>query len=414
MKNWQIVVLLMLCLVIPSITACKSSGSNGVTSAQQLVKVVRGNLAVTVSGSGKIAVSQDQKLTFGSGGRVEKIFISEGDRVTEGEELAKLDTDALELALAKAQAGSVQARLAVEQVKVAKAQVELAIEQAKVAMAQANVARDQAIFNLFQLEQFLTTPPEKLNLARSELEVAHNQLDVTKLQLEVTQTQLGLAELQLEASLLQSGVAEQSVAEAQKQLDRATITAPFAGVVANVEVKEGDTVSASATIIYLINSNSMELEAEVDEIDIPSVKLGQRTIINVDALPGFKLEGRVSSISQVPVMQAGVVTYDVTTSFDAPEDSDLKVGMSATADIIVKERDSVLLVPSRAITHDSQGNTVVQVIVGEQIQGKDIVIGISDGLQTEILSGLAEGDVVVIETPPKTQSSGSSGFLFGG
>lgn len=89
--------------------------------------------------------------------------------------------------------------------------------------------------------------------------------------------------------------------------------------------------------------------------------------------------------------------YEVKIGFSVPEGSGLKVGMSATADIIIDERSNVLLVPDRAIKQDSQGNPVVEVMVGEQVQERPVVIGISDGIQTEIVSGLKEGEVVVIE-----------------
>jgi multidrug efflux pump subunit AcrA (membrane-fusion protein) len=84
--------------------------------------------------------------------------------------------------------------------------------------------------------------------------------------------------------------------------------------------------------------------------------------------------------------------------------------MSATADIIINERSGVLLVPSRAIGQDNLGNPVVKVMVGEQIEERAVVVGITDGSQTEIVSGLDEGDTVVIEKKAQPQPSG----LFGG
>ena len=84
--------------------------------------------------------------------------------------------------------------------------------------------------------------------------------------------------------------------------------------------------------------------------------------------------------------------------------------MSASADIVIDERSNVLLVPSRAITQDSSGSPVVKVMVGEETQERPVVTGISDGYQTEIISGLSEGEVVVVERKVKPESGG----LFGG
>ena len=103
----------------------------------------------------------------------------------------------------------------------------------------------------------------------------------------------------------------------------------------------------------------------------------------------------VTSISPVATEEAGVILYKVKISFDVPEGFGLKAGMSATADITVDERSNVLLVPDRSIERDSQGNPVVKVMVNEQIEERPVVIGISDGFETEIIDGLDEGEVVL-------------------
>ncbi len=204
--------------------------------------------------------------------------------------------------------------------------------------------------------------------------------------------------------------ADQSLRLAQKQLTEATLTAPFDGIVAKVSVKEGDTVTALSTIIHEIDLSSVELEAKVDELDILRVKLGQEVVITADALPEAKIEGKVISTSILPTVEAGVVSYSVTIGFNNPADVSLKIGMSATADIIIDKRTNALLIPARAIKTDSQGKTVVSVMVNQQVKEKPIIAGISDGLETEVVSGLEEGETVVIETRPTTQTGG----LFGG
>jgi HlyD family secretion protein len=199
-----------------------------------------------------------------------------------------------------------------------------------------------------------------------------------------------VAELQIKA-------AEQSIAEAQKQLDWATITAPFDGTITSVNIDEGDTVLTTEIIVHLIDLTSMEMNVEVDEIDIAEARPGQKAITEVDALPALQLEGEVTSISLLPEIEAGVVVYEVKIAFDAPPDFELKVGMSADTDIIINERKNVLLVPSRAITQNSQGNPIVKVVVGDRIEERPVVTGISDGYDTEIVDGLNEGEVVVVE-----------------
>jgi len=352
--------------------------------------VVRGDLTISVSGSGSIGVANEARLAFDGGGKVSKIWVEEGDEVSEGRLLAVLvpvDTEALELALA-------QAALSL-------AQAEAGLDQAEASRAQAEAALEEANYNLGQLERYHAT---------------YEQRRVAKLQVSAAESQVKAVESQVSAAELAVTVAKEAVAEAQSQLETETITAPFNGVVTSVNVEEGDIIPAPSMsqvkIINLIDPNSLELEVKVDEIDIPGVALEQRAIVSLDALPELELEGRVTYISPLPTVEAGVTEYNVKIGFDVPEGSGIRVGMSATADIIINERSNVLLVPNRAIKQDSQGNPVVWVMVGEQTEPRSVVIGISDGLQTEIVQGLDEGETVAIEIQTEPEPSGGGGFLF--
>ena len=249
------------------------------------------------------------------------------------------------------------------------------------------------------------TDPQEIDIKNLEVELAQQSSELAQLSQEQARRSLEqariseeLAEQSLEQEERALMRAQQSLALAEKQLDEGTLTAPFAGVVASVDVDEGDSILATTTIIRLVDLTSLELEVEVDEIDIPGVKLGQRAIISVDALPDIELEGEVTFIPPEAKEKTGLVLYDVEISFDVPQDLVLRGGMSATADIVIDERSNVLLVPNRAITLDNQGNPVVMVMVNEQMTERKVVTGISDGSQTEILNGLDEGEAVIVIT----------------
>ena len=404
MKSWRIITVLLLCLVLAGATACNPFADNQQETSQQLVEVVRGDLIVSVSGSGSIEVSKEARLAFGVGGRIDKIYVDEGDNVTEGDALAKLDTSALELALVQAKVALTQAQLAVNSANVTLRTAKHSLDEARdlytwpeIKTAQADVD-DAKAFLQYVIDMGLSEPT--LAYAQARLTAAEAKLDamihsydteevaIKKMEVEVAEQTLALRQQSLEQ-------AQQSLEHAQKQLDEATITAPFNGIVASVGADEGDTVLTTTTIIHLIDLTSMELKVDVDEIDIPGVEVGQRVIIDVDALPDVEFEGEVTFISLLGKEEAGVVLYEVTIGFGVPEGSGLRVGMSATADIIIDERSNVLLVPDRAIKQDSQGNPMVKVMVGEEAQGRPVVIGISDGFDTEIVDGLNEGEVVV-------------------
>jgi len=445
-KSWRIVVVLLLCLALVGSMACSPFGGGDEQEAsQQLVEVVRGDLTGSVSGSGSVEVANEARLAFGSGGRVDEIYVNEGDKVSEGDMLAELDTSALELALAQSQVALSQAQAARSQAEatLAQAQVSLqtaednlekaqnpytdeeiedaedAIEEAEDELDFAKDMRAQALREghaweiqywkgeVYQAQADLIAAEDELvaMLAPSD----EDSVALAEMRVEAAKSQIEAAELQIEAAELQLETAEQAVAEAEKQLDEATLIALFDGIVVSVDADEGDTVSTATTIVHLIDLTSIELEVEVDEIDIAEVKLGQRAIIEVDALPALQLEGKVTSIPLLSKETGGLVIYEVTIGFDVPQGYNLKIGMSAIADIVIDERSNVLLVPNRAITQDSQGNPIVKVMVDEEIgeiEERPVVLGISDGFQIEIVDGLNEEDVVVIETKVKSSAPG--------
>lgn len=437
MRSKLITIVLLLCLVLVSSISCNPFGGSEQEATEQLAEVVRGDLTVTVSGSGNLEVTNEAMLAFGIGGRVDKIYVEEGDEVSKGEVLARLETDSLELALTEAQVAQTRAEVAVIQAEVTITEAQVTLETAEynleeaqdlyarpdVHTARAAVSEAQSYLEYAEqmLAQSSTTKDIKVwtnevSYAEETLRAAEVSLNemlsapdteevaIKRLQVEAAKQSLELAEQSLELNKQSLELAKQSLEQARKQLDEAIIIAPLDGVVASVYVKEGDVISsptmAPTTIIHLIDPGSMELKVQVDEIDIPEVKLGQRAIIEVDALPALPVEGKVSSISLLPIVEAGVIVYDVEIDFDVPEGIGLRAGMSATADIVIAERSSVLLVPDRAITQDSQGNPIVKVVVDEQVEERAVVIGISDGFETEILDGLDEGEVVERRAKP--------------
>jgi RND family efflux transporter MFP subunit len=401
-KSWRIITTLLLCLALAGTIACTSFGGGEEEAEGQLVEVVRGDLTVIVSGSGNIAVSSEANLAFGTGGKVDKIYVEEDDRVSSGDVLAKLDTSTLELALTQA-----KLTLATAEYNLDKAQQIYTKPDINAARAAVSQAKAYLKYAKLMLETEAVTP-EDIRIWENEVYQAEVNLAAAEQRLEEMLAGGEAAEVTLRR--LEVEAARKAAEQAQKELDEATITAPFDGVVGAIYVEEGDIIPsptmAPTVVIYLITPSSMELKAEVDEIDIPDVEVGQRAIIEVDAFPEEQFEGTVNLISPVPIIEAGLVLYEVNIGFTLPPDSKVRVGMSATADIIVQQRENALLVPERAIERDSQGNPVVWVRLDGQIEERPVVTGISDGLQTEILDGLDEGEIVAVEKQAKSEPTG--------
>lgn len=399
-KLWQLIAASVLILALVGAVACPGPGDESPTDGE-LVEVVRGDLTVIVSGSGNITVSQDASLAFGTGGTVEAVYVEAGDEVSQGDVLAKLDTGALELALAQTELALATAEYNLDKTQQVYSQPDLAT-------ARAAVTNARSYLQYVQLQLDEANSQEQIEYWENEVYQAEVNLASAEQRLEDMEAGGDSAEVSLRR--LEVAAARKALEQAQQDLAEATITAPFDGIVGAVYIDEGDIIPpptmAATVAIYLITSTSLELKAEVDEIDIPNVEVGQSAMVEVDAIADELFEGTVTSISPVPVIETGLVLYQVTISLVIPADAGVKLGMSATADIMIAESQDALLVPERAIGHDEDGNPVVWVSVNGQLEERAVVVGISDGLQTEILEGVTEGEMVAVEKRTTTEPGG--------
>lgn len=392
------------------------------TERQQLAEVTRGDLVVSVTAEGNLSLPWYRALAFGTSGTIAEINVAEGDRVTKGQVLARLDLTPLELAVRSAEIDLELATNDFREIAYPYTYHTLAFD-VPASLTSIGDAQRELKEALGIVEQEQTLGGEQYWEVRHKLEDAQDDLIKARERLargygeDVFHSEiLAVADFwTLREAQLDMEKARVALDEAERNLEDAVIRAPFDGVVAAVDAKEGDRLSsmyyATTTIFDLIDPSIMELESEVDEIDIPDVELGQRAVIEVDALPDLQIEGEVTYINPVSIEESGVILYEVTVGFDVPPNSGLKSGMSATAEAIVGERSDVLLVPERAIKYGGQGNPVVGVMVDEQIQPREVTVGLSDGYQTEIISGLEEGETVVIDI---STTSDSDGLFFGG
>lgn len=175
------------------------------------------------------------------------------------------------------------------------------------------------------------------------------------------------------------------------------ITAPVDGVVGEVTAQENQPLAADERMLTLHTTDSFNLVVGVDELDIGNVQLGQDANIELDALEGQVLTGTVKKISQLGSPSGGVTTYSVT--LEVPIHDGMKMGMNGTATILVEQRENVLLVPIQAL-QSSRGEQYVW-LAGEGDDGAPgirtpVETGLSDSNYAEVLSGLNEGDEVVV------------------
>ncbi len=414
MKTIRIGVLTAMSLLALGLASCTSLG-NKPGANQQLVKVARGDLTVKVSGSGNLQAVNSRSVSFGVPGQIASVYVTEGQKVAKGDRIASLVADSLELAVSQAQLGVSQAQLGLVNADVAVKSAQQILDAAlgrptytEVETAQSDV--DEAKSYL----QYVTSnmggvPPDQQQMWAAALIYAQAKLAAAEAKLNALvgnydTEEVALKRLQLTAATQSRDLAAQSLKFAQDslkyaegQLGNATIVAPFDGLVAKLSVKDGDTVSPGMAVAQIVDPSAMQLDVQVDEIDVVDVFVGQKVMVDVDALPNLTIEGVVGSIGLVPTPQSGVVVYTARITLSAPGGVGLRSGMGASADIVVDERKSVLLVPDRAIGKNAKGELTVALRIDGKNAEQVVTAGITDGVQTEIVSGLKEGDTVVVE-----------------
>jgi len=300
------------------------------------------------------------------------------------------------------------------------AQVPLLEQQAANAQAQRDALKNPSASDLQQAQAAVTQARAQL----TALQGGGSQANLASAESQVTQAQANLASLTApaaapdiaaaEASLIQAQV---NLATAQRNLDQATLKAPFDGVVSAVTVVPGGIVSAGAAAVTLVDRATLHIDVNLSETDAARVAVGQPVTLTFDALPNVTITGKVATIAPAATVQQNVVTFPVQVEFD-PGTTPVKVGMSATADIQIQQINNAILAPSRAV--QTAGNTKT-VIVLQGPQQVPVTVQVETGAtsngQTEIVSCVDTGtqclrpdDVLSIPSTTTRTTTQQGGF----
>ena len=205
---------------------------------------------------------------------------------------------------------------------------------------------------------------------------------------------------------------QNALQDAQEDLDDYAIRAPLDGLIAQIGAQVGGDATSSTVIATLV-SKQMFAEIALNEVDAAVVKAGQKATLTFDAIPDLTITGAVSEIDALGAVSQGVVTYNVKIALDA-QDPRVKPNMSVSATIITDAKQNVLIAPSSAIK-SADDNPYVEILSGAVSkippQQRTVEIGLANDTSTEILSGLSEGDLVVVQTidASATQNSQTQG-----
>ena len=190
-------------------------------------------------------------------------------------------------------------------------------------------------------------------------------------------------------------------------LERATLRAPFDGVVVAVNIDVDQQVNVNTQAIEIADPSIVEVSGSVDEIDVLFLQVGAQAFVSLEALGTQTLPGTVSSIANLGTSQQGVVTYPVAIQLDPSASAQLPEGLSATAQVIIREQRDSVLIPLQALYGSVQAPTV-RVASGDDIIERQVTLGISDDFWVVVEEGLIEGETISMEVV------GSSTSQFGG
>ncbi len=238
------------------------------------------------------------------------------------------------------------------------------------------------------------------------LDLAAAERSVEEKKKKLADLKAGPDDLDVRAKKITVQQKEDVLLDAKENLTNHFIRAPFDGVVANVNVKKGDSVSSGTILLSLITQQKIA-EISFNEIDIVKVKLDQKVILTFDAVEDLTISGRVIEVDSIGTVSQGVVTYNVKINFDA-DDERIKPEMSVNSDIITDARQDVLLVPN--VTVKTQGSVYyVQTLDIENLpHDQEVVVGLANDISTEIISGLEEGDKVITQTISSSSKASSN------
>lgn len=450
--------------------------------------VKKGDIIQEITATGTVMYPEEVPLAFEQNGKVREIYVKVGDAVTAGQALAQMDTETLQQEVTESMASLKEAELNWQQQKVeaegalvkarqalrtaeqnadpAYLQNQLDIAEQSLLIAGNNLAAGQLSgdeSSILQAKTALTqAQAELINVQNTYNGGAEQAVESAKADLEIAEVKL--ARLQERTSLAQ---AETAVVKAQENLAKATLAAPSDGVIIDIPVKEGQTLSNTTTVLNLATGGEqLIVESSVSQDEVTKIKAGQKANISLDSAPEDYMKATVTQVALKGTTTQNVTTFQVTMQMDEITDA-IRPGMNANVGIIIAGTRDVLIVPSSAIqtrgdqkgvlvitgaaSSDSQspsdrvqekplqresapgrtpqageeaekglgrpepqiqaegsGNRGNQENQGETGTSRfvPVEVGLDDGTNVEIKSGLTEGQVIVAGT--RTSLSGSN------
>ena len=350
------------------------------TSAVQYITtpVEKGTITSSVSGSGNVIVDQSATVDPTITGTVTGLVVGAGDSVKKGQVLFSIENDQLAVEVARATASNLQTKNSIDSAYLSRKQAKADYENAK--------KKDKSSPSTY---------------TRKDLEIFKQKVDVAEQNINVVEKNIVASRLSY----------YKTVNDAKKR----QVLSPIDGTVNEINIKNGDDLakisSGNTKLSPMIIGDLKTLRASVDvnEVDVSRVSVGQKAILKFSAFDNLTITGKVEKIDSLGAITQGVVMYTVQLSFDTLDER-IKPNMSVSASIINDVKQNILMVPNGALKNDTNGAVYVETLVNNTPQRHVVQTGVANNIDTEIVSGLNEGDAVITQTvDPNTSATGSSG-----
>jgi HlyD family secretion protein len=359
----------------------------------RLAKVTRGDVARSVVATGKIQPITEVEVKSKASGIVEKLYADINNVVKKGQQLAQLDQE------------EIQAQVEAQRAQLSSAEANVSTLEASIEQDKVNAAAPDLPMYKATLDRNLEMQREGI-VSRQALDDANKDYLAALTRRDAAKAQIGVDAAKLKQARAQVAQSQASLKQLVEQLGYTTIAAPMDGVILSRDVEIGDAVSSilvlgsTATLVMTEGDTSeVYVQGKVDEADIAHVYMGQPARIKVESFRDRLFYGKVTKIAPMGVEKDNVTTFEVRVSINNPG-GELKANMTANAEILMDEHKGVLTVPENAVSYDGQKNASVDVPDKSQKDGTrkiPVKVGLSNGSVTEIVSGLKEGDQVVLQ-----------------
>jgi len=392
-RRWIIATVVVALVVVGVISVRVAFSANNEIDPSKLATVERGDIARAVVATGKIQPLAKVEIKSKASGLVKQIFVDYGDKVTRGQVLVELDKEELQARVREARASLMAAEAAQQAAEASYERNKVDAEAPELPYLKSSMGRAQSLYKDGLIAKALLEDSERAyQLALNRQMSALRSVSVTRAEIARAKAQVAQGQAALD--------------RADEDLRNSTIASPMDGIVLSRDIEVGNAVSSilvlgsQATLVMTLGDISdVYVLGKVDEADIGKVYLGQRARISVQSLKEKKFEGKVTKISPLGKEKDNVTTFEVRVSIQNPT-GELKSNMSANAEIILEEKTGVLLIPETAVVYDKERKTFAEVPDPKAEKGRRrvaIQTGISNGVRTELVSGVPEGQRVVLQ-----------------